>query len=439
MSTLWKNLSIVAITIGFACLFFSVFIPTSSIIFTISIALGVSLMPTGIISIITSLSSSQIIEKSLRVKLDMTSETLKESIDKLRVTSAYLAKSKTLGVLMVYENRNHALVPFMNHLEYYVKQTDEKDDSKKEIVFVGSSLKGLIEDDPKFGEQLSKILEAGRNCCNFKFLLTHPHFSQLREIQEDRPTGGIAKEILHAIAWLEDRGIPQTNIKLYKGTPTCFMIASKEKMLINPYSYERVAYLSFCLELENLENENSIYYSFWTNHFYKPWYGEEKRKDHFMIPNSLAYIHNTFDGPIPSYENAVGNSDQYCDYFVINDTGSFYIAINVRGLSKNVPYNRKTDGTNDIVTIGNELTIKLLDMSGTEPTWVELGRFDLSEVRNGFWHKTIDDLKSFDTYSMVGIFDEKNYSPFKFKGKLAIKDTTMPILWKSWNGFEIEN
>lgn len=290
MKRLWKYLSVFAVTSGALCLFFSAFFDRDSLIFAVVLGLGVALLPTGLITIITSFSSSRLIEASLGAALKETSTDLQSSIEDLKVTSTYLNTSKQLGVAMVYANRNQALRPFLNHLEVY-SQSRKIDGSDRQIIFVGSSLKGVIEDDPTLSTQLERILTLGKDKCRFHFLLTHPQFSEFREIQEDRPAGGISKEILHAIAWLEDRDVPRENIRLYKGTPTNFMIASTERMLINPYPYEREAYKCYCLELENNEMEQSIFTSYWTNHYYRPWHGEQNRRDHFLKPNSLEYFH----------------------------------------------------------------------------------------------------------------------------------------------------
>lgn len=424
----WQILSVVSLVIGFSCLFFAFFLPENSLIFTITLAMGIAFLPMGLISIITSFISSNVIEKNVRRKLDEISTKLEASIYELKTASTYLRRSKELGVLMVYQNRIQALEWFLPHLEEYVQRSP--DGQPKEIVFVASSLKGAIEDDPKHADQMERILRAAKKKCDFRFLLTHPFYSSFREAQEDRPPGAIALEILHAIAWLEDRDVPQTNIKLYKGTPTCFMIASTEKMLINPYPYQREAYRSFCLELENTRSENSIYYSFLTNHFYKPWYGEEKTRDHLYKPNTLSYIHEALEGPFTTRE--VNTSiEPFADFFVVNDTGSFYLAVNVRGLESEIPYNRQPDGSCLVVRIGKSLSVKLLDLSEDHEVWKEIGTIELSDNRYGFWHGMLRDAKSFNTYSMIGIFDNNNPSPFLFeKANKLIDNKPLPLLWK---------
>lgn len=430
MNRLWKYISVFAFTAGTFCLSFTMFIDKNSTIFPILLALGVALLPGGLISIITALSSSKMIEDSLRAALNKTSEDLRSTIGHLKITSNYLSISKQLGVVMVYGNRNQSLRPFMKHLEEYVtrKKTNRHE---KQIVFVGSSLKGVIEDDPTLATQLERILSLGKNECNFHFLLTHPQFSEFREIQEDRPAGGIAKEILHAIAWLEDRDIPRENIRLYKGTPTNFMISSTERMLINPYPYEREAYKCFCLELENNETEQSIFTSYWTNHYYRPWYGEQSRRDHYLKPNSLAYFHDLLDGPVPNgREFTIEANKAFTDFFVINDIGSFYMAVNIRGLESEVRYSVKGEKAYKLIEVGDNLIIKLLDIADGTSKWEEIGTLELSSGRDGFWQKTLIEIKALDAYTMIGVFDSKNESPFVFEDESLLHGQPMPLLWK---------
>jgi hypothetical protein len=457
MKRLWEMLSAISLVAGLSCLFYSYFLPKDSLIFTVTLAMGVALLPAGLIAIVTAVASSKVIEDNLRVelgksstelraaigslekssaqiesslahKVEATTAELRSSIGDLRVATTYLNRSRELGVVMVYENRGQALEPFMHHLEEYVQRAEAG-----EVVFVGSSLKGVIEDEPKYAAQLERILQYAKGKCQCRFLLTHPFYSKFREDQEESPPGGIAIEILHAIAWLEQRGVPPTNIKVYKGTPTCFMIASTERMLINPYPYQKQAFRSFCLELENVKSGTAIYDSFWTNHYHKPWFGVEERRDHIARPNALYYMHEALEGPLPKPELGEDARASYADFFVINDTGSFYLAVNIRSFESQIIYNRKPDGSCSVVRVGNRLKVKLLDLSGAadDAAWQNVGDITLSPTRDGFWHTTIEGHKSFGAYSMISVFDESNESPFRFESAHPrLAGQPLPLLWK---------
>jgi hypothetical protein len=457
MKRTWEILSAVSVVVGLACLFFAFFLPKEGLIFAITLALGVSFLPAGLIAIITAVASSKVIEDNLKIELSKSRSTLTEaisslvdasraieenlaekveettgdlkaSIGELRVATTYLNRPKELGLVMVYENRSQALDPFLTHLQDYVQRATDG-----EVVFVGSSLKGVIEDEPKYAGQLERILKLAKDRCECRFLLTHPFYSKFREDQEESPPGGIAIEILHAIAWLEQRGVSPKNIKVYKGTPTCFMIASREKMLINPYPYQKQAFRSFCLELENVLNGKSIYDSFWTNHYHKPWYGVEERRDHIARPNALYYLHEALERPLPHKEMGEDKLLSYADFFVINDTGSFYLAVNVRSLESQIIYNRRPDGSCSVVKVGDKLQIRLLDLSEAsgDEVWQTIGDITLSPTRDGFWHTTIEGHKSFGAYSMIAVFDPANPSPFTFeRANPRLQGKQLPLLWK---------
>lgn len=58
------------------------------------------------------------------------------------------------------------------------------------------------------------------------------------------------------------------NIKLYKGTPTIFMMCTSKLMLLNPYPYYSTAYGSFSFVVEN---GSSLYESFYNSHYREAW------------------------------------------------------------------------------------------------------------------------------------------------------------------------
>ncbi|HXU39774.1 MAG TPA: hypothetical protein VN937_25705 [Blastocatellia bacterium] len=435
MTILGTTLSWVAISVGTVFLTFSFLLPREGLAFAMALGLGIALMPAGLIAIVTSYASSSVIERSLHSKIDDLTASLAVSVAKLNSTTEYLDRSHNLGLRMVYPDRKQALHDFLTYAEIYVQN---RAIPKRELIFVGSSLKGVITETPAFAIQLEKIIEKTREHpdeCTCYILLTHPFYSRYRETQEDRPSTGIAKEILHAIAWLEARRETASNIriKVYKGTPTCFMISTSERMLINPYPYQVEAFKCFCLEVEVNERPDNILTAFYTNHFYKPWFGEEKREDHYLQPNALDYLHLNLEGPIPEISRRVpGSPDKYGDFFVIPDQGSFYLAVNIRGLATEIPYDRKDDGAQSILRISNRLEVRLLNLSpDAEEIWETVGEIAVDEERNGFWHNRLDS-RSLSAYSMIGVFDSSLTSPFAHE-ELAnekLRGTPLPVLWR---------
>lgn len=435
MRTLEVTLSWIALTVGAVLLLLSPFLPRDGLMFNLTLGLGVALMPAGLIAIITSHASSTVIERSLRGRLDDVDKGLRQALERLDSATEFLDRSHKLGVRMVYAERRQALHQFLDYVGSYMQNPAVPD---RRLIVVGSSLKGVIQEDPILAEKLERILDlAAREpgSCTCHFLLTHPFYSRYREAQEDRPRTGIAKEILHAIAWIERNREKAKNIitKVYKGTPTCFMIATSERMIINPYPYEVEAYKCFCLEVQKTDRSDNVYQAFYINHYYKPWFGEEKREDHYLQPNALDYKHHDLDGPIePLGLRVTGAPDKYGDFFVIPDLGSFYLAVNIRGLSAEIPFDRQSDGSQKLLTLSRRLSVKLLNLApGAAHLWEEVGQIELDENRNGFWHDRLDN-KGLSAYSMIGVFDSEYENPITHSADAneSLRSTPLPILWK---------
>jgi hypothetical protein len=67
---------------------------------------------------------------------------------------------------------------------------------------------------------------------------------------------------------LKSWNVPACDVRLYKGTPTCFAIKTGTKMLLNPYPYGKVAYDSHCLIVETSDEHPSYFYgAFKASHF----------------------------------------------------------------------------------------------------------------------------------------------------------------------------
>jgi hypothetical protein len=162
------------------------------------------------------------------------------------------------GVIHPYRSRESAIRDFATAI----------DEEQREIMVIGSSLKGLLKKDnyKLIAEKLKfKQKSAG---VPVKFLLTHPMVADLRAGQEGRRSSDIGLEIIASLETLRDWGMPESNVRLYCGTPTCFAIKTEKKMLLNPYPYGGVAYDSPCLIVEFAEEKSSYFYrAFNTAHF----------------------------------------------------------------------------------------------------------------------------------------------------------------------------
>jgi len=169
-----------------------------------------------------------------------------------------LRSLKGAGITGSYRNREAALRGFARAV----------DDETREVMIVGSSLKGLLQKD-KYGEFADKLrfkIEVAR--VTVKFLLTHPVVADLRNRQEGRRGSEIGKEIVESLMILRDWHVPPDDIRLYRGSPTCFAIKTERFMLLNPYPYANIAYSSPCLIVETSEdNPGYFYHEFDRSHF----------------------------------------------------------------------------------------------------------------------------------------------------------------------------
>lgn len=82
----------------------------------------------------------------------------------------------------------------------------------------------------------------------------------------------IGTEIVATLEILRDWKVPVEDVRLYKGTPTCFGIKADKKMILNPYPYGSVAFDSPCLLVESVEGASGYFYdAFERAHFRSPW------------------------------------------------------------------------------------------------------------------------------------------------------------------------
>lgn len=192
----------------------------------------------------------ELIEEDLgpRILTDMRSV-----IEEYRAEVEALRACKEAGVRRPYRRREDTLRKFAAAIEA----------EASDVVVVGSSLKGLLHDkvfEPARVQLQRKIQDPS---ARVRFLLTHPAVADLRASQEGRRFGDIGMEIIETLKLLSDWGVPPEDVRLYKGTPTCFGIKTTTEMLLNPYPYGQVAYDSPCL----IVGQGYFYRAFQRTHF----------------------------------------------------------------------------------------------------------------------------------------------------------------------------
>lgn len=175
----------------------------------------------------------------------------------------FLASADELGLLGVYHSRAAA---FQDFFRFWKQGTD--------IAIVASTLEGFRKGlglDPRelLGEKL-------RSRARIRILLTHPDFISYREQQEGTAKGSIKKELKRChkeLFTIRDIHAAEERLtwRFFRGAPTCFMIATDEFMLLNPYLYMQPALFNFSLVARNTGSELDIYGRYMRHHFEAAW------------------------------------------------------------------------------------------------------------------------------------------------------------------------
>jgi hypothetical protein len=191
--------------------------------------------------------------------INMLSAAIEKVAEPYRVESDLLQSSRRAGIYGVYFSRAEALGEFSRFLER----------EKHEIMIIGSSLRGLLQDFEDEYEQARKVLRRRlAEGVRIRILVTHPVVADLRAKQEDRNFEDIGNEIIRTLEILAiDWKLDPTNIKLYVGTPTVFAIKTTEMMLLNTYPYMKEAVASPCI----IAGKPGYMYDHFLNSHFRAW------------------------------------------------------------------------------------------------------------------------------------------------------------------------
>ena len=162
--------------------------------------------------------------------------------------------SSEVGLAKTYISREQAL----EKGNFHTVIEKEKDG----LFIVGSSLLGILQ-DRHFKHVVDTLKQKIHDGIELKFMLTHPLFADFRAAQEGRDPGDIGSEIIKSLriiaSFVEQDNKELVSADLYRGTPTCFGILAKDKMLLNPYPYGRQAYESPCFEFDTQTPAYNLY------------------------------------------------------------------------------------------------------------------------------------------------------------------------------------
>lgn len=211
------------------------------------IALGVAVAAPGVLSYLYRKYMLEDIKLELqkpaiefkRAAVDMIGEAVREVTSTYRGELDLLRSAQHAGIRGLFISRADALWAFMTAIE----------NEKHEIMIVGSSLRGLLQDYENEYERAREVLRRKvSEKVRLRILLTHPVVADLRAKQEDRNLKDIGREIIESLEVLRDKwSIEAANVRLYVGTPTVFGIKTAEAMLLNTYPYMKEAVASPCM------------------------------------------------------------------------------------------------------------------------------------------------------------------------------------------------
>jgi hypothetical protein len=167
---------------------------------------------------------------------------------------------------------------FETRLQCLSRIRREIDVESKEVVIIGSSLKGMIGiGGDSAGEQnLVRIalIDALKRSVRISILMTNPVVAHHRSRQEGREKGEIETEIVENLVYLlkervQSREVDQNlEVKLYNGTPTIFLVCTSHVMFFNPYTFYSKAYESFCFRADS---GTKLFDHYYNNHYLAAW------------------------------------------------------------------------------------------------------------------------------------------------------------------------
>jgi hypothetical protein len=218
--------------------------------------------------------------------------------DKLQKLDVRLKTCYDIGLNACYSDREEALEKFYEYAEALVPKKPEEahlakkaSDSDEPVIqdniikIVSSSARGIIgytdRKNHKVQDKWRELIVNNKE--HFQILLTHPSFAYLRQPSEERASGDIEIEIIKTALFLRiNARMDHENVRMYRGSPTVFLIRAGKYALVNPYPYGQMAMNTLCLHFE-IYNEHTMASKFCWMHFDHPWAFEQQKSK--MIDN----------------------------------------------------------------------------------------------------------------------------------------------------------
>jgi hypothetical protein len=210
------------------------------------------------------------IEKDAREQIDLIANAVKAELGLIQhqteltlVEIIGFGELMKAGIIRAYPNRLDALNDFVSSIE----------DKSNKVMVVGSSLKGLLQEDDfsDIAEKLRQRIGDG----NVKIATSHPAIVGFRSRTDHRGPEELIDDVIESLTILKEWNFPLNDLRLYKGAPpTCFAIKAGGQILLNPYSYKGLGFNAPCLILKHHGPE-----SYFFNEFNESLFGIWNRDD----------------------------------------------------------------------------------------------------------------------------------------------------------------
>jgi hypothetical protein len=209
---------------------------------------------------------------------------------RLQKLQGRLEAFESLGLSYCHPSRKEAIDAFLGYANSQFKNKEmckannENSPCLKHINIVSSSARGLIGylDREPSEAQCNWRSYMHKHNKHFQILLTHPSYAHLRQPAEERGVGDIESEIIKTMVFLHCVcGMDNSSLRLYRGSPTVFLMEIGEHVLLNPYSYGKMAMDTLCLEFNTAPSQpddslvkktgKTYVEEFAKKHFHEPW------------------------------------------------------------------------------------------------------------------------------------------------------------------------
>lgn len=228
----------------------------------IFVGLGIGFISASVIALLYELFASSAAEVVMRNALAQELKLVNERPNVLR-------DAELLGVERIYRTRGDALRDFEEHLHAECEKA--KRGSNARLWVTCTSMRGFFFERHAVDSIIRTFADPSLRA-DLRILMTHPEHTASREVAENRSRDAIATDIRDSLKRLRDDGVDLSLcVRLHRGSPTVFGIATEGRMLLNPYPHGAEGQSAFAIVVAKTDDDNDIYGKFLADHFDRPW------------------------------------------------------------------------------------------------------------------------------------------------------------------------